>query len=311
MEDVIMNALRKLNKYLTLAYLGIFALVLVGCGSSGGDAEQTVNGLIKGSAVKGPVANADISGFTIAMNGMKGELIGTVHTDNEGNFTLMIGSHSGPVLLEMSGGHYTDEATGTMMNVTQGDIMTSAIPAFRSGEIMDGVLITPLTSMAQTMAQNMTDGMTGENITAAHNAVGMYFDVSDILQIHPMNPLMDGAGNLADPDMIHYGMVLASMSEYAKTMNLDTCSVVTSLMNDISDGQLDGMMGGSGIMMRGRMMSGGMMGSEMVMPTTTGTVGLAEAMEDFIHSPMNRSGVNLNDMKPLIDQMHMSSGTFQ
>ncbi len=301
-----MNTLRKVNKYLALACLGIFAVVLAGCGSSGGDTEQTVNGLIEGSAIKGPVANADISGFSIGMDGIKGELIGTAHTDNEGNFSLMIGSHSGPVLLEMAGGHYTDEATGTMMNVTQGDIMTSAIPAFRSGEMMDEIHITPLTSMAQTMAQNMTGGMSGGNITIAHNAVGMYFDVSDILHTHPMNPLMNDAGTESDQDMIHYGIAMAAISKYAQTMGIDTCAVVTSFMNDISDGQLDGMMDGSGIIMKG-----GMMGRGMMMPGNAGTDGLADAMEEFIHSPMNRSGVTFSDMELLIDQLHTSNGMMQ
>ena len=298
-----MRAHNKLNKYLALASLGIFAVVLAGCGSSGGDTEQSINGLIKGSAIKGPVENADISAFSIGMDGMKEELLATAHTDNEGNFSMMVGGHSGPVLLEMTGGHYTDEATGTFMNVSQGDIMTSVIPSFTSGEMMDEVHITPLTSMAQTLAQNMPGGMSKDNIANAHNAVGLYFDVSDILHIHPMNPLNNDVGTESDQDMIHYGMAMAAISKYAQTIGIDTCTVVTSLMNDISDGQLDGMMGGASIMVRGGMMGGGMM-----MLANAGTVGLAEAMEDFIHSPMNRSGVTLNDMKPLIDQLHMSSG---
>lgn len=294
-----MTTHRKLSKYLALACLGILTVVIAGCGSSGGDKEQSVNGLITGSAIKGPVANADISAFSIGMDGMKGDLIGSAHTDNEGNFSIMVGDHSGPVFLEMSGGHYMDEATGTMMNVSQEDTMTSVIPSFSSGEMMDEVHITPLTSMAQVMAQNMPDGMTGENITRAHNAVGMYFDVSDILHTHPMNPLNNDAGTVSDQDMVHYGMALAAISSYAQTMGIDTCVVVTSFMNDVSDGQMDGMIEGSGIMMRG----GGMM-----MPANAGTVGLADAMEEFIHSPMNRSGVTFQDLEPLIDQLHMSSG---
>jgi hypothetical protein len=306
-----MRAHNKINKYLALACLGVFAVVLAGCGSSGGSAEQSVNGLINGSAIKGPVANADISAFSIGMNGIKGDLIGSAHTDNEGNFSIMVGTHSGPVLVEMSGGHYTDEATGTIMNVSQGDIMTSVVPLFTSGEMMDKVHITPLTSMAQTLAQNMPGGMTEDNIANAHNAVGMHFSVSDILHVHPIDPLMHNSGTESNQDMIHYGMALAAMSEYAKSMNLDTCSVVTSFMDDISDGQLDGMMNGSGIMMRGGMMGGGMMGGNTMMPVNAGTGGLSDAMEDFVHSLMNRSGVTFQDMEALIDQLHVSSGIMQ
>lgn len=306
MEDIIMSTRHKLNKYLALSCLGIFAVILAGCGSSGGDPEQSLNGLITGSAIKGPVKNADISAFSINMDGMKGDLIGSAHTDSEGSFSIMVGDHSGPVLLEMSGGQYTDEATGNMMKVSQGDIMTSAVPSLTSGETMDEVHITPLTSMAQAMAQYMPGGMTKDNITSAHDAVGVYFDVSDILHVHPMNPLMNDAVSESDQDMIHYGIALGAISMYAQNMSIDTCAVVTSFMDDVSDGQMDGMMGGSNIMM-----SGGMMGGSMMMPVTAGTSGLADAMEDYIYSPMNRSGVTLNDMKPLINQLHMSGGFIQ
>jgi hypothetical protein len=306
-----MKSIRKLNKYLALASLGIFAVVLAGCGSSGGDTEQSVNGIIAGSAIKGPVADADISAFSIGMDGIKGELIGSAHTNNYGNFSIMVGSHSGPVLLDMSGGHYTDEATGTIMNVSQGNIMTSAIPSFTSGEMMDEIHITPLTSMAQTLAQEMLGGMTADNIANAHNAVGTHFKISDILHVHPMDPLMNNSGTESNQDMINYGMALAAMSEYAKSMNLDTCYVVTYFMDDISDGQLDGMMNGSGIMMRDGMMGGGMMGDSTMMPVNAGTEGLSDAMEDFVHSSMNRSGVTFQDIESLIDRLHMSSGIIQ
>lgn len=64
-----MTTHRKLSKYLILTCLSVFVAVLAGCGSSGGNTEQSVNGLIKGSAIKGPVANADISAFSIGMDG--------------------------------------------------------------------------------------------------------------------------------------------------------------------------------------------------------------------------------------------------
>ena len=44
---------------------------------------------------------------------------------------MSIGAYSGPVMLRMSGGAYTDEATDASMTMQSGDIMTSVIDYLR------------------------------------------------------------------------------------------------------------------------------------------------------------------------------------
>ncbi len=84
------------------------------------------------------------------------------------------------------------------------------------------------------------------------------------------------------------------------------------MMGDASDGYMDGMMGGAQIVMGGGMMTGSMMGGPMmegvIMPHDAFTGGMANAMEDFINSPMNRSGVTVQDMQTLIDKLYLSDG---
>ena len=89
-------------------------------------------------------------------------------------------------MLQMSGGTYTDEATGTSITMQPGDVMTSVMPQAFAGAVMGGVQITPLTSMAQVRAQTMSGGMTPANIAAANTAMGNYFSVNDILYTHPI-----------------------------------------------------------------------------------------------------------------------------
>ena len=74
---------------------------------------------------------------------------------------------TGPVMLRMNGGTYTDEATGASMTMQPGDMMTSVMPQAVAGAVMSGVQITPITSMAQMRAQTMSGGMTPANIAAA------------------------------------------------------------------------------------------------------------------------------------------------
>jgi len=172
--------------------------------------------------------------------------------------------------------------------------MTSVIPVMISGETMTGIQVTPLTSMAQRMAQNMAGQMTSANITSANTAVGHYFSISDILHIRPMDPTVSGSGTGATADEKNYGMTVAAMSQEAKALSMSSSSgMVTAFMDDASDGVMNGMMGSTSIVMNG-MGGGGMMGS---MSSTAGTTGLASAMATFMtNTAVNRSEITTSDV---------------
>ncbi len=142
-------------------------------------------------------------------------------------------SHSGPFMLQMSGGNYMDEASGSPMSMGPNDVMTCVISQMPAGSTLSGIQMTPLTSMSQSMAQNMTGGMNAMNINRANSAVGNYFGVSDITTVHPMDPTMSGSGASATQDMRNYGMTMAAMSQYAKNIGMPLSSgMVTAMMND-------------------------------------------------------------------------------
>jgi hypothetical protein len=158
--------------------------------------------------------------------------------------------------------------------------------------------------MAQARAQQMAGGMTQSNIAAANTAMGNYFLVSDILRVHPMNPLVPGSGSNAGADARNYGMTLAAMSQYAEALNMaNTSALVTSMMSDASDGTMDGKKGSSPVSMT----MGGMMGTSMMAPTA-GTSGLATAMTNFVMSPANMSGLTTTDIALLLQKMSSASG---
>jgi len=184
------------------------------------------------------------------------------------------------------------------------------MPHFIAGTVMGGVQITPLTSMAQARAQAMSGGMTAANITAANTAMGNYFLVNNILYTHPMNPLIPGSGNGATQEMRNYGMTLAAMSQYASSIGMPFSSgIVTLMMNDASDGFMNGMMGSSQIMMGG---TGGMMGTgNNPFSSSAGTSGLANAMVTFMGSVQNKSGLTFTEMQSLHNKILSSSGQIQ
>jgi len=296
---------RFFEKLITAALFASLIL-LAGCGGGGGTSTTPGNGTISGTAIKGPVSDAAITAFGMNSNGTKGHQIGATATDAQGNFSMNVGNHAGPFMLQMTGGSFTDEATGTVMTMGAGDMMTALVPSMTAGENVTNIRMTPLTSMAQQMAQNMSGGMTEANITQANSAMGQYFGVNDILYTQPMNPLANGAGAAATQDQRDYGMTIAAMSQYAHMVGMpNTSGMVTAMMSDASDGHMNGMMGGNQITM-----GGGMMGENMMQPNA-GATGLADAMQAFIQSGQNHSGLTVQDMQTLMDKLRSSDGTIQ
>lgn len=292
-----------MNARLPILAMLVGASLAAACG---GSSSSTSGAAVSGTAVKGPVSGAAVVAYAVA-SGAMGAPIASSSTDSMGNFSIPVGSYSGPMMLQLSGGSYVDEATGTTMPMLSGDVMEACLPSVAAGAATGGIQVTPLTSLACARARGMGGGMTPGNIAAANAGVCSYFSVSDILHVMPMDPLVTGSGTGASLDMKNYGMAIAAMSEYAKTVGMTTSSsgMVTAMMDDASDGVMNGMMGSTAISMMGM---GGMMGG-MMMPAAAGTTGLASAMNTFVGSAMNHSGVTLTDMQPLIDKLNTSSGT--
>jgi hypothetical protein len=133
--------------------------------------------------------------------------------------------------------------------------------------------------------------------------------VNDILHTSPINPLVAGSGTATGvtSDMKNYGMAIAAMSQYANSIGMPFSSgIITAMMNDASDGVMDGKMGSTSIGM-----GGGMMGGTM-MQATAGTTGLATAMNAFINNlSVNKSGLNTAAMNVLYARLNGSGGQLQ
>lgn len=278
-------------------------LLTAACGGGGGldVVGSGGTGIVSGSVTKGPVSNATVTAFGIS-NGQIGTQLATAATDANGNFTMPVGTYAGPMMMRVSGGTYKDEATGLSMAMAPGDVMTAVMPAVVAGT--NTIQLTPVTGMAQALAQQMNGGMTQANIAAANAAMGSYFAVNDILRVRPMNPLVVSSGLAASQDARNYGMTLAAMSQYARSLNMSASSaLVTAMMSDASDGMMDGRMGSNQLSMP----MGGMMGPRIMAPSS-GSSSLAVSMQDFMNSSANVSGLTISDMTALIEKLANSSG---
>jgi hypothetical protein len=267
---------------------------------------SAMNGTMSGKVFNGAMSQGTVTAYALS-NGVRGPQIASTAADAQGAFTMSLGSYTGPLMLQISGGRYTDEATGTSMMMTSSDVMTAVMPSIASGVAVTGMMITPLTSMAQARAQAMAGGMTDTNIGAANKAVGNYFMTDDILHAACINPAVTGSGSSATQDQRNCGIAIAAMSQYAKGLGMSSSmGFVSSMMNDASDGMMDGRMGSNQVSM-----GGGMMGSGNMMQPTAGTTGLATAMTNFMSSAMNLSGLTSADMNALVQKLASSNGQLQ
>ena len=306
-----MNA-RQPRVMIGLSVLALAASLLVGCSGgsgsddSGGSPGSAITGTLSGTATKGPVGSATVKAFAIN-NGTKGSQLGSATTDAGGNFTMTMGAYSGPVMLQVHGGSYLDEATGMRMSMLDADQLTCVVPAVTvtAGSTTAGIQVTPLTAMAQAWAEHMTGGMTAANAMLANSHIGAAYvgPGADIVMMHPIDPTVAGSANGASIEAKNYGMILAAMSQSAHDLGMTTSSsaMVTAMSNDASDGIMNGRMNGTAINMNGM---GGMMGGGSMM-TTAGTSQLATSMAAFINNTtMNRSGVTtVAEMQSLMNQL--------
>ena len=272
--------------------------VLNACGGGGGSSTSQSSGSVSGVVTKGPLNAATVTAFAIASGQMGNQLASGV-TDATGAFSVALNGYSGPLMLQVSGGNFVDEATGLTMGMAPGDVMTLVIPSASLNQGMSGLQITPVTSMAQTLAEHMAGGMTDANIQAANAATGSYFSVGDIVHTAPMNPLTAGSGANAGVNAQNYGMVLASISQYAQMQGVvSTSTMVSVLMKDAADGLMDGMNFGAPIMIS-------TVSGSLQLPAGAGSTGLGGAMSTFMNSARNRSRVTT---MPLMNRLNGTAG---
>ena len=265
----------------------VVTVVLVACNGSGGGSSKTGNlAVIRGIASKGPVAGGTVTAYAVTASGAKGPALGSTTTDANGNYSLSL-NYIGPIFLELTGGIYTDEATGSKFSVPTG--IGAGLQAALPNVTADGTFtaeITPLTTFAAALAQAMSGGLSNANITSANQQVSSYFSTTgatiDILNTQPINPLIANSAIGQPQSAINYGLILAGISQEAQTMaTSDPLALVHVLASDFSDAEFNGYAGAAELLNSG--------GS--FMSPNTGTTNLGTAILTFSsNSLLNLSG---------------------
>jgi hypothetical protein len=201
------------SKFLGVLALSATAVFLVACGGGGGGGTATTTTTISGSAVKGPV-----SGSTVTVrNAATGAVLGTTTTGAGGLYSIDI-SFTGDVLIEVTGGTYTDEATGLATPLsTPLRVVLNA-----NGGAVTGIA-TPLTTMAYTYALGGGSSVSASAFNTAATTLANQFQLTGV-NLATTTPVVSGSLN-------GYGRVLSAISRYLQLNGATLQSLVGVTFN--------------------------------------------------------------------------------
>ena len=199
-------------------WLTILVLVLVACGGDQGSLPPSRPfGIVSGNAIAAEIDNGHVAVYSLDRNG-KGALLGTGDTDTQGFFSLDLQAPSQPVLVELSGGRYIEEASGIGVDVADGQVLR-AVAYYKSGQPLS-VMVTPLTQIAAGLAQyRIAQG--SEPATAVDTAL------KDVTQLTGVPVATVLPRNITDPNNTTtqltapyaYGFFLAALSSFTQQVS--------------------------------------------------------------------------------------------
>jgi len=197
-------------RYLGLCFIAILGLLsIISSGGGGGGSDTTPpppsGTAISGMAIKGPISGGTATAFELDSNGVKGNQLGTATTASDGSFSIDIGSYTGNVIVEVTGGTYTDEATNSSVS----NNTTLRVPLVNvTGNV--SAQTTPLTEIAAQIAEN-AGGLTSANIQSATALVSNLIGGADIVSIEPANVLDSNAATASAAEQV-YGLMFWQMT---------------------------------------------------------------------------------------------------
>ncbi len=116
---------------------------LVACGGGNGAASSSAPVILSGQAVKGPVTGGQVCAYTLSAPRQQ---IACATTDANAKYSLALPAGTGEVMLEVTGGSYIDEATGSKV------ALTTPLRTLSKAGSADNALITPFTELAVQLA---------------------------------------------------------------------------------------------------------------------------------------------------------------
>jgi hypothetical protein len=222
-------------RYFCLSFITIFGVLSIISSGGGGGSETPPptppsGNTITGMATKGPINGGAATAFELGSNGAKGNQLGTATTASDGSFSINIGSFTGNVIVEVTGGTYTDEATNsTVSNTATLRVVLVSV----TGNVI--AQATPLTEIAAQIAED-AGGLTSTNIQSALALVSNLIGGADIISTEPANVLDSSADTASMAEQV-YGLMLAAISQIVQDPNAigTVTEAISAIASDLAD----------------------------------------------------------------------------
>ncbi len=241
--------LRRLRTFSILFFL----LTLISCGSSGGDApSRRPSATVDGFAVDAQITGGSVTVYSY-INAQKGSVLGSAVTDDTGFYSITLQGPDQPILIEVRGGSYIEEASGAGITLNDGQILR-AVTFYKSGFPVR-LMVTPFTNITAGLIEYQTKSGTPVEIaiTDATSAISAMAGV-DILTTVPLNITDLKNARMSLTAGLKYGFLAAAISSWTAEASVLNGANVHLIWNSISLSQVmyrdiseDGLLDGKGI----------------------------------------------------------------
>lgn len=206
----------------------ILLTLLTGCGGGGGGSDSpAVVTTVSGVASKGILKKGGtVSVYPVTAAGVRGSTplaVGNILNDS-GDYSVNIGSYSGPIVVEISG-TYTDEATGVPLSIPASAPLHAALGYVIPGKSFS-LPVTPLTDLAYRQAAQ-AGPLTSTSIRDANDLVSYIMRI-DIINTRPAAPTVAAFAS-ATQSQKDYSLILAAVSQMMATNGKTLEATLTEL----------------------------------------------------------------------------------
>ena len=299
------------TKRLTIVASAAGALLLSACGGGTGvDANSGGPGHVTGLViVSGPVATGSITAYRLDGTTMtRGSMLVSGTTKADGTFDLTIPPYNGHIELVVTNGSYLEQAAGLSVQVTRD--LSLYVPSFGAGSTRT-VTISPISSFVHALTK--AEVTRGSSFTTADQSawthVNSHFGAIDWRSVLPTDLTPANTVNVTMSDATKAGLVLASLSQEARTISETSglspgTSVTASALggaaeDDVADGTVDGLASTTAITL-----------GTVTFTGQTFRGDLAEAVLAFVTSAADKTNLRGTDIWTLATTMATNNDPF-
>lgn len=214
------------------------SLILAACGGGGGGDTVAASNTVTVSPSLGKFS----AGAKVTIKNLSGATLGTGDTTSAGTASVNIGTHSGPILIEVAGGTgvtYFDENDKSSKSFGSSEKLTAIVPAFNASIGVTAATHAAVAAIKAKNANQIPPSFTADNIQLANSKIAAALGITDVLQA----PKLVDSSTSTTLDLADvkdkYALQLAALAKLSGT-GKSALDVAKDLASDLSDDKLDG-----------------------------------------------------------------------